>query len=573
MLFRGISASPGIAIGRALLLKENKYKIFKKIVSDSITEKQRLENAVTKAKEELKIIITNAEKKLGKEKVKIFEAHLLMLDDPEFIGVIISKILYENVNAEYAVKVTSEDIAAIFETLDDSYMKERAADVRDVSIRLINILMEIKTISISNIQDKCILIAHDLTPSDTAQIDKENVLGFITEIGGVTSHSAIIARTIGVPAVVGLEKGLLNIKNNDLIILDGNEGLIIINPDEGILKDYKDKIRYQQIFKEELIKYKNIDTKTMDGIKVEVSCNIGSIEDLNSALENGAEGIGLFRTEFLYMSKGKLPTEDEQFNVYKEVLENMNKKSVIIRTLDIGGDKNLSYLKIDNELNPFLGYRAIRLCLGTKDIFKVQLRALLKASNYGNLKIMFPMICNVEEIREAKELLEECKEELKRENIEYDDKVQVGIMIEVPSAAIISDILAEEVDFLSIGTNDLMQYTLAVDRMNEKVSYLYDFYNPAVLRLINIIVRNANQKGKYVGMCGEMAGKKELIPLLLGMGLREFSMNASSILEIRKEINDLKFEKCMGLANKLDDLRTSKEVRELLNGVPELREE
>jgi len=571
-LFRGISASPGIAIGRALVLKENKYEIFKEIVSDSRTEKQRLENAVTKAKEELKIIITNAEKKLGKEKVKIFEAHLLMLDDPEFIGVIISKILYENVNAEYAVKVTSEDIAAIFETLDDSYMKERAADVRDVSIRLINILMEIKTISISNIQDKCILIAHDLTPSDTAQIDKENVLGFITEIGGVTSHSAIIARTIGVPAVVGLEKGLLNIKDNDLIILDGNEGLIIINPDESILKDYKEKIRYQQIFKEELIKYKNIDTKTMDGIKVELSCNIGSIEDLNAALENGAEGIGLFRTEFLYMSKDKLPTEDEQFNAYKEVLENMNKKPVIIRTLDIGGDKNLSYLKIDNELNPFLGYRAIRLCLGTKDIFKVQLRALLKASNYGNLKIMFPMICNVEEIREAKELLEECKEELKRENIEYDDKVQVGIMIEVPSAAIISDILAEEVDFLSIGTNDLMQYTLAVDRMNEKVSYLYDFYNPAVLRLINIVVRNANQKGKYVGMCGEMAGKKELIPLLIGMGLREFSMNASSILEVRKEINDLKLEKCRELANKLDQLRTSKEVRELLNVVPELRE-
>lgn len=571
-MFKGISASPGIAIGRALLLKENKYEILKKIVSDSRKEKQRLDNAVTKAKEELKIIIANAEKKLGKEKVKIFEAHLLMLDDPEFIGVIISKILYENVNAEYAVKATSEDIAAIFETLDDSYMKERAADVRDVSIRLINILMEIKTISITNIQDKCILIAHDLTPSDTAQIDKENVLGFITEIGGVTSHSAIIARTIGVPAVVGLGKVLLNIKNNDLIILDGNEGLIIINPDESILKDYKEKIKYQQILKKELIKYKNIDTKTMDGIKVEVSCNIGSIEDLNTALENGAEGIGLFRTEFLYMSKDKLPTEDEQFNVYKEVLENMNKKSVIIRTLDIGGDKKLPYLKIDNELNPFLGYRAIRLCLGTKDIFKVQLRALLKASNYGNLKIMFPMICNLEEIREAKKLLEECKEELKRENIEYDHKVQVGIMIEVPSAAIISDILAEEVDFLSIGTNDLMQYTLAVDRMNEKVSYLYDFYNPAVLRLINIIVRNANQKGKYVGMCGEMAGKKELIPLLIGMGLRELSMNASSILEVRKEINNLKFQKCRELANKLDKLRTSKEVIELLNVVPELRE-
>lgn len=563
-MFTGISASPGISIGRALVLKESNYEIVKRIVSNRETEKKKVESAVIKAKGELKKIIENTGRKLGEENVKIFEAHLLILEDPEFIGVIISKILNESVNAEYAVKSISEDLAAAFEALDDSYMKERAADIRDVSMRLINILMDIATISIGNIHDKCILIAHDLSPSDTAQINKENVLGFVTEIGGVTSHSAIIARTIGVPAVVGLERALLNIKDNDLVILDGNEGSIIVNPDKNILKDYEENIKQQEIFKKELIKYKNINTKTLDGIQLEVCCNIGSTEDLNSALEYGADGIGLFRTEFLYMAKDELPTEDEQFNAYKEVLENMDGKSVIIRTLDIGGDKKLSYLKINEELNPFLGYRAIRLCLDKKHIFKVQLRALLRASIYGNLKIMFPMICNLEETREAKNLLEECKEELKRENIKYNDKVQVGVMIEVPSAAIISDILAEEVDFLSIGTNDLMQYTLAVDRMNEKVSYLYNFYNPSVLRLINMVIKNANQKNKCVGMCGEMAGKKELIPLLIGMGLREFSMSASSILEVRKEINNLKFEECRELAKRLDNLRTSEEVREFL---------
>lgn len=563
-MFKGLSASPGIAIARALVLKENNYKIIKKIVSNREREKEKLESAVIKAKEELEKIIKSTEKKLGEENVKIFEAHLFMLADPEFIGVVTSKILNECINAEYAVESVSEDLAAGFEALDDCYMKERASDIRDVSMRLINILMDVKTTSIDNINDKCILIAHDLSPSDTAQIDKENVLGFITEIGGITSHSAIIARTIGVPAVVGSKNALLNIKDNDLIILDGNEGLILVNPDENILRDYEENIKKQEVLKKELIKYRNISTKTLDEIQLEVSCNIGSIEDLNSALEYGAEGIGLFRTEFLYMAKDELPTEEEQFNVYKEVLESMNGKPVIIRTLDIGGDKNLSYLKINEELNPFLGYRAIRLCLDMKDIFKVQLKALLKASNYGNLKIMFPMICNLEEIIQAKSILEECKEDLKRENIKYDDKVQVGIMIEVPSAAIISDILAEEVDFLSIGTNDLMQYTLAVDRMNEKVSYLYDFYNPSVLRLINMVIKNANQKNKCIGMCGEMAGEKEIIPFLIGMGLKEFSMSASSILEVRKIINNLSFQECKALAENLPKLKTSEEVKEFL---------
>jgi len=563
-LFKGISASTGISVAKALLLKENKYKIVRKRVSNSQREKEKLNRAITKAKEELEEIIESTKKKLGEEKSKIFEAHLLMLEDPEFIGVIISKILNEGMNVEYAVKVTSEYLADVFETLDDSYMKERASDIRDVSKRLINILLGIKTISIADINEECILIAHDLTPSDTAQINKDKVLGFITEIGGVTSHSAIIARTIGVPAVVGAKKDLCKIKDNDLIILDGDKGLVIVSPDEDTLENYKEKIRHQEIFKKELDKYKNLDTKTLDGVQVEVASNIGSIEDLKTALENGAEGIGLFRTEFLYMAKDELPTEEEQFNAYKEVLEGMNGKSVVIRTLDIGGDKKLSYLVNNEELNPFLGYRAIRLCLDKKHIFKVQLRALLRASIYGNLKIMFPMICNLEEIREAKELLEECKEELKTESIKYDDKVQIGIMIEVPSAAIISDVLAEEVDFFSIGTNDLIQYTLAVDRMNEKVSYLYDFYSPAVLRLINMVVKNAKAKGKYVGMCGEMAGKKEFIPLLLGMGIDELSMSSSSILEARKIINNLNFEHCKKLAEKLPELKTSEEIKELL---------
>lgn len=563
-MFKGISVSSGIAIAKALVLKKSECEITRKIVSNSYIEKERVENAVIKAKQDIKIIIANTEKKLGEEDVQIFEAHLLMLEDPEFIGVIMSKILDENINAEYAVKVTSEDLITIFEDLDDSYMRERAADIRDVSKRLINILMEIKTTSIGDIQDKCILITHDLTPSDTVQIDKDKVLGFVTEVGGAASHSAIIARSMGIPAVVGIKNVLSIIKENDLLIIDGDQGLLIVNPDKNALKYYEEKVRKQELFKQEFIKYKNVTSKTLDGVQVEVASNIGSLEDLKDTLDNGAEGIGLFRTEFLYMTKDKLPTEEEQFNVYKEVLESINGKPVIIRTLDIGGDKKLPYLKMDEELNPFLGYRAVRFCLDKKNIFKVQLRALLRASIHGILKIMFPMICSVEEIRRVKNVLEECKTELKRENIKYDKSLQIGIMIEVPSAAIISDVLAEEVDFFSIGTNDLMQYTLAVDRMNEKVSYLYDFYSPAVLRLINMVVKNAYTKGKYVGMCGEMAGKKELIPLLLGMGLKEFSMNPSSILETRKVINNLNFEECKALAEKLVDLNTSEEIKDFL---------
>ncbi|WP_396349589.1 phosphoenolpyruvate--protein phosphotransferase [Clostridium tetani] len=543
-MLKGISASNGIAIGKAFILKIGDIEIIKETIKDGEEENQRFITALEKGKKQLSKIMKDAKEKLGEEKSKIFEAHLFMLDDPEFTGQVSEKILKQKINAEYALKSTSEELVAIFEQIEDDYMRERVADIKDVTNRILRILTGNEGISISEIEEESILIGYDLTPSDTAQIDKNKILGFATEIGGVTSHSAIIARSIGIPSVLGVGKEIKEIKNGELIILDGNKGLIITNPDDEKINLYKKQIEGEKKLQKILGKYKNIEVITLDGRKVEVASNIGSIEDSENALKNGAEGIGLFRTEFLYMASSELPEEEFQYNAYKEVLEKMGEKPVIIRTLDIGGDKKLSYLTIDEEMNPFLGYRAIRLCLHRKDIFKTQLRALLRASYYGNLKIMFPMIANLQELREAKSILEECKEELRKESIAFNENIKVGIMVEIPSAAIMSDVLAKEVDFFSIGTNDLIQYTIAVDRMNEKVSYLYDFFNPAVLRLINNVIVNGHKEGKFVGMCGEMAGKKELIPLLLGMGLDEFSMSASSILKAKKLITELNYEDC-----------------------------
>ncbi|MBC2398484.1 phosphoenolpyruvate--protein phosphotransferase [Clostridium tetanomorphum] len=563
-MLEGISASSGIAIGKALILKDNNSEILSKKVDNVQDENERFKLAVEKGKQQLEKTIVKTKEKLGEEKSKIFEAHLLMLDDPEFVGTISSKILNEKVNSEYAVKTTSEELALIFEQLDDDYMRERAADIKDVSNRLINILMGAENVSIGDIEEECIIIAKDLTPSDTAQIDKEKVLGFATEIGGVTSHSAIIARSIGIPAVLGIGKEISTVKENDLLILDGAKGVLIVNPNEETLNDYKSKMEDEEEIRKNLLQYKELESVTIDNRKVEIAANIGSVEDAENAINNGAEGVGLFRTEFLYMSKQELPSEEEQFIAYKEVLQKLKGNPVIIRTLDIGGDKKLSYLPIQEELNPFLGYRAIRLCLDRKDIFKTQLRALLRASHYGKLKIMFPMISSLQELREGKAVLEQCKTELKNEGIAFNEEVEVGIMIEIPSAAVISDALAKEVDFFSIGTNDLIQYTIAVDRMNEKVSYLYDFFNPAVLRLIKTVIDNGHKEGKYVGMCGEMAGNINLIPLLLGMGLDEFSMSASSVLKARSKIRSLKYEDCKTLVPKVMELGTSHEIREFL---------
>ena len=559
-MFKGIAASSGIAICRALVLKEVKHHIEKKSIGDIQKELDGLNQALKLSREEIICIKKNTADKLGEENAEIFEAHLLMLDDPELIGEIEAKIKEENVNAEYAVQSTIDTFVLLFEEMDNEYMRERAADIKDVGKRLMNNLLGTKHRSISNLEEPCIIVAKDLTPSDTAQMDQEKVLGIATDIGGSTSHSAIMARSLEIPAVVGLANITEAVKEGDLLIIDGDEGRVIVNPDSEILEKYRIKREENGKMKQELRKLMDIESSTMDGRKVELAGNIGTPDNVNSVLSNSGEGIGLFRTEFLYMDKEKLPSEEEQFMAYKTVLERMQGKPVVIRTLDIGGDKKLSYLPIDEEMNPFLGYRAIRLCLDRKDIFKTQLRALLRASVYGNLKIMFPMISGLEELREAKAMTWEVKDELVKEKIDVKEDIEIGIMIEIPSAALMSDILAKEVDFFSIGTNDLIQYTIAVDRMNQKISYLYNPYNPAVLRLIKNVIDNAHQEGKWVGMCGEMAGDTRLTPVLIGFGLDEFSMSPSSILKVRKRITTIEYTKAKEVADHILKLGTAGEI-------------
>ncbi|MBZ9608939.1 phosphoenolpyruvate--protein phosphotransferase [Clostridium estertheticum] len=563
-MLKAIGASLGIAIGKALVIREEVLEIKESKVIDSEVELARFNDALQEAITELEKIVKNVKEKLGSEKSEIFEAHLCMLEDPEFIGSIQKKISSDKFNAEYSLQTVAAQTAAIFENMDNEYMTERAADIRDVCKRVLNVLMGIKVASISEIKEECILIAKDLTPSDTAQIDKAKVLAFVTEIGGKTAHTSIIARSLELPAVVGAGNGISKIKDGDLIIVDGEEGIVIINPDEATLNDYKERRKEFIESKHQLLKYATMKSTTIDGKTVELAANIGSSEDLESVLKNGAEAIGLFRTEFLYMSKDALPTEEEQFKEYKSVIEKMDGKPVIIRTLDIGGDKKLNYLPMDEEMNPFLGYRAIRLCLDRTDVFTTQLRALVRASAYGKLKIMFPMICNLQELRMAKKILAQCKNELKSEGVVFDENIEVGIMIEIPSAAIMSDVLAKEVDFFSIGTNDLIQYTLAVDRMNEKISYLYDFYHPAVLRLIKIVIDNGHKAGIKVNMCGEMAGDTNLIPVLLGFGLDEFSMSASSILRARKTVTNSSYEECIKLSEPVLSFGDSDEIKEYI---------
>ncbi|WDC83507.1 phosphoenolpyruvate--protein phosphotransferase [Caloramator sp. mosi_1] len=560
-MLKGIAASSGVAIGKALVIVDKEVEIERRTIENVEAETTKLQNAVATAKEQLEKIKDIAREKIGEDKAQVFEAHLMMLEDPEFIGAVEAQIAAESICAEYALKQTADMFISMFESMDNEYMRERAADIRDVSKRIINILMGIETASIAEIDRECIIVINDLTPSDTAQMDKEKVLGFATDIGGRTSHSAIMARSLEIPAVVGLSNVTSTVKTGDMLVLDGDEGVVIVNPDEETLEKYKEKQKKLIEYKKELSKLVNAESITVDGRKVELAANIGTPSNVEGALKNGAEGVGLFRTEFLYMDKDSLPTEEEQFEAYKAVLEGMGGRPVVIRTLDIGGDKKLPYLKIDEEMNPFLGYRAIRLCLDRKDIFKTQLRALFRASVYGNLKIMFPMISGIEELRQAKAVVEEVKNELKAEGIAYSNKVEIGIMIEIPSAAVISDMLAKEVDFFSIGTNDLIQYTVAVDRMNEKISYLYDPFHPAVLRLIKMVIDNAHKEGKWAGMCGEMAGDERIIPVLLGFGLDEFSMSASSILKARKLITSLSYEEAKKLADEVVMCATSEEIK------------
>ena len=530
---KGIAASKGYAIGNVFLYEENEVIITDEKVTDTAAELAKLEKAVSLCREQLEKIKEKTRQNVGEHEAAVFEAHILILDDPEFVGSVETEIKNNSTNAIKAVDTVSKNLVMIFESIDDAYLRERAADIKDVSKRMIANLAG-QTVGLEIEKENTIVVAHDLTPSDTAQLDKTKVKGFITNIGGRTSHSAIMARTLEIPAVVGLGDITTSVKNDDLIIVDGIEGLVIINPDEATVAEYKTKIEAFEAEKEELKKLLDVKVVTKDGKHIEVCGNIGKPKDADQVLENGGDGVGLFRTEFLYMDRDSAPTEEEQYEAYKYVLEAMKNKKVVIRTLDIGGDKTLPYLPLPEEMNPFLGYRAIRLCLDQKDIFKVQLRALLRASVYGQLAVMFPMISGIEEFNNAKAVVEECKKELDAEGIAYSDSIEWGIMIEIPAAAVMADELAKHVDFFSIGTNDLIQYTLAADRMSEKVSYLYNPMHPAVLRLIKMTIDGAHKHGKWVGMCGEMAGDEAAIPTLLEYGLDEFSMSATSILKDKK---------------------------------------
>ncbi|MCM3226415.1 phosphoenolpyruvate--protein phosphotransferase [Terribacillus saccharophilus] len=563
-MINGIAASNGIAIAKAYHLAVPDLSFDKTTVANAEEEISRLDAALEISKKELEKIRENARVSLGDEHAEIFSAHLLVLADPELINPVKDNVRNNNINAEAALDETATMFIDMFRSMDNEYMKERAADIQDVTKRVMAHLLQVSFPDPALIDEEVIIIAEDLTPSDTAQLNKQFVKGFTTDIGGRTSHSAIMARSLEIPAVVGTKSITSSAANDVMIIVDGIEGTVIIDPTEDELATYKAKQEAFEQQKQEWAKLKNEPTITTDGVHVELVANIGTPEDVIGVQNNGGEGVGLYRTEFLYMGKSELPSEDEQFESYKAVLENMGDKPVVVRTLDIGGDKELSYLQLPKEMNPFLGYRAIRLCLERDDIFRVQLRALLRASVYGNLKIMFPMIATLEEFRQAKAILLEEKDKLVADGVSVSDSIEIGIMVEIPSTAVAAKQFAKEVDFFSVGTNDLIQYTMAADRMNERVSYLYQPYHPAILNLVHNVIEAAHAEGKWAGMCGEMAGDAIAIPLLLGLGLDEFSMSATSILPARTQITKLSKAEMQELSQEALTLSTADEVEQLV---------
>ena len=563
-IIKGIAASDGVAIAKAYMLIEPDLSFNETTTNDTEAEVLKFNEALKNSKIELTKIRNNAEEQLGPDKAAIFDAHLLVLDDPELIQPIESKIRDEKASAPNALTEVTQNFITIFESMDNEYMKERAADIRDVSKRVLAHILGVELPNPSIIDESVVIIGHDLTPSDTAQLNKQYVQGFVTNIGGRTSHSAIMSRSLEIPAVVGTKAITSQVKQGDMIIVDGLTGDVIINPSEDEVKAYQHKRQSFFADREELKKLRDEPSKTADGQHVELAANIGTPNDLEGVKDNGAEGIGLYRTEFLYMGRDTMPSEEEQFEAYKKVLEEMKDKRVVVRTLDIGGDKELPYLNLPKEMNPFLGYRAIRLCLDQTEIFRPQLRALLRASTYGKLNIMFPMVATVQEFRDAKALLLEEKANLESEGVKVSDDIELGIMVEIPSTAALADVFAKEVDFFSIGTNDLIQYTMAADRMSERVSYLYQPYNPAILRLVKQVIEASHKEGKWTGMCGEMAGDETAIPLLLGLGLDEFSMSATSILKARRQIKNLSQTEMQHLADKAIQCSTVDEVVELV---------
>ncbi len=564
---KGLGVSPGIGIGKAFIIDKRSINIIKNYVNDVEGEIDRLKSAFETAKEQLNELYNKSIDKLGEKEAQIFKSHEMMLEDDTFISEVENRIKDEKINAEFALHETSNVYIEMFQKIEDEYLRERAEDIRDVMNRVIRILMGIFSVDFSDLDENSIIVAKDLTPSDTAQIDRTKVVAMITEVGGKTSHAAIIARIMGIPTVVGLNDITDKIKDGDMVICDGKTGKVLINPNKKQLFYYNNKKNIEDEINNELRNQIGLPSVTKDGFTVSLSANIGTPNDVDMALQNDAEGIGLFRSEFIFMNRERQPTEDEQFEQYKEVLVKMGDKPVIIRTLDIGGDKNVPYIDIPKEMNPFLGYRAIRLCLGNVEVFRTQLRAILRASVYGNVKIMLPMISTMKELKDSKKILQQAKDELTKEGIKFKDDIEIGIMIEIPSAAIISDLLAKEVDFFSIGTNDLIQYTMAVDRMNSKLSHLYSQYHPALLRLIKGIIDNAHNAGIWVGMCGEAAGDPKLIPVFVGMGLDEFSMNSPSILRSRYIVRNLNKKDIELIAKSTLDMENALEVEEYLSCV------
>ncbi|MBS5114043.1 MAG: phosphoenolpyruvate--protein phosphotransferase [Coprobacillus cateniformis] len=559
-MIKGIAASNGIAIAKAYKLVMPDLTVEKVTVEDVEKEIKAYEDAMDHTAKELEVIKEAASKNLSAEEAAVFDAHALVLSDPELKTQVEDKIRNEKCNAAAALDEVAAMFISMFESMGDEYFRERAADIKDVSRRLLANLLGKPLPNPALIDEEVVIIADDLTPSDTAQLNKNLVRGFATNIGGRTSHSAIMARSLEIPAVVACKTITDEVKDGDMIALDGIEGVVMINPDESTISEYATKRDEYKAYREELKKLVNEKTVSTDGHHVELVANIGSPKDLEGVKENGGEGVGLFRTEFLYMESAELPSEDKQYEVYKEILEGMAGKPVVVRTLDIGGDKEIEAIDLPKEMNPFLGVRAIRLCFQREDIFRTQLRALLRASVHGDLRIMFPMIAALGEFRKAKGILMEEKEKLIAEGVEVSDSIQVGIMIEIPAAAVLADQFAKEVDFFSIGTNDLIQYTFAADRMSSGVSYLYQPFNPSILRLVKHVIDSAHKEGKWAGMCGEMAGEPLAAPLLLGLGLDEFSMSATSILAQRKLIRGLSQAEMAELANKAINCGTMEEV-------------
>ncbi len=562
-MIKGIAASSGIVIAKAYKFEALKMEIVKK-EANAEEELVKLNQAVAQTIQDIELIKERAIGKLHEEELAIFDAHLMVAQDPELISSVENAIKAENVNAEYAIEQVANMFIGIFESMEDEYMRARAADIKDVTTRLKANVLGLVIPNLGTINEEVIVVAEDLTPSDTAQLNKEFTKGFVTAIGGRTSHSAIMARSLEIPAVVGCSEVLEKVNHGDTLILDAIDGVVLINPDANTTLEYEAKAKAYLEKKEALKVLKDAASITTDGHHVELAGNIGTPKDVIGVLDNGGEGVGLYRSEFLYMDANELPSEEEQFEAYKTVLESMNGKRVVVRTLDIGGDKELPYLKFPKEMNPFLGYRAIRLCLDRTDIFRTQLRALIRSSAFGKLAIMFPMIATVDEFRKAKELFLEEKENLIKEGVAVSEEIEVGMMVEIPAAAILADQFAKEADFVSIGTNDLIQYSMAADRMSENVAYLYQPYNPSLLRLIKHTIDGAHSQGKWAGMCGEMAGEPYAIPLLLGLGLDEFSMSASSILQARKIVTTLSYAEMKEMAEKALQCSTSEEVLDLI---------